>query len=288
MRCIKNINYNYKLYFFNEWFLIITIKLKLFFIWWICFRILSWIQENVITRSFTSLNWAFFMYKKREVAICLCIFSFSLFLKSLFRFTSHTNPPLIVFLRPTHECTNTNTLMLWKLCSSPIASSDFRSKNPFFNLSLSSYRSLYLSPTHTKKKKVLLFSYSRAFIPYITLFLFHDVFIFKFWIFITACGKQILGLWWVWSHTLLSLEIFSGYLSFPFGVSIVMLNWLHANGFSFKFFVERFDFEFWVFFFVVFGLWIDLLMMNLCAFQFWCSVSMTCGKTGPGILMLKF
>ena len=110
-------------------------------------------------------------------------------------FTSHTNPPWIVFLRPTHECTNTHLCccetfvhhlyLLLIFAPKPI----FQSLTPLLQIPLS------LSDTHDKKK-VLLFSLSRAFIPYITLFLFHHVLLFKFWIFITACWKQILGFWW--------------------------------------------------------------------------------------------
>lgn len=69
------------------------------------------------------------------------------------------------------------------------------------------------------------------------------------------------------SHPFVSSDNFR-IIFFSFGDSIVMLNWLHANGVSLKFLIKRFGFEFWVFFFVDFCFWIDPLGMNLCAFQF--------------------
>jgi len=47
-------------------FLLWQLKVRLFFIWGIYFTILSRRQKNVITRSFTSLNWAIFLCIKCE------------------------------------------------------------------------------------------------------------------------------------------------------------------------------------------------------------------------------
>lgn len=52
-------------------------------------------------------------------------------------------------------------------------------------------RGVSLSNTH--KKRFFSSFFWRNFIPYTILFLFHGVFLFKFWNLITACGKRILG-----------------------------------------------------------------------------------------------
>ena len=48
------------------------------------------------------------------------------------------------------------------------------------------------------------------------------------------------------SHPFVSSDNFR-IIFFSFGDSIVMLNWLHANGVSLKFLIKRFGFEFWVY-----------------------------------------
>lgn len=221
------------------------------------------------------------MYKKGEVAIWLCIFLFSLFLKSLFLSqVTQTHLGLSFFDQRTNA--QTHTYVVVKPLFITYTFFWFSLQNPFFNLSLPSFRSLYLSPTHTTKRRffsspshALLFLTSHSFFSIMfcsSNFGFLSLHVGnKYWV--SGGGFDLTPFCF--------LEYFQILFSISFGLSIVKLNWLHANGFPFKFFSERFDFEFRVFFFVLFGVWIDL-GMNLCNFQFWCSVSKTCGNMGPG------